>query len=155
MNRWDEEGVPQRGWECVNVYDLKESGQDYATCEMCGKEEIRYVHVMRHPGHPDLEVGCVCAGHMEQDYQAALTRERAVRNRSARRKNWLSRRWRLSAKGNPYLNVSGRNVGVFPAQSGWRWRVGHSFGAGTYPTPDQAKLALFDDLYPKGVLQNG
>jgi hypothetical protein len=41
----------------VDVVDLRADGEsadetDYATCQMCGNEKIRYVHVM---AHPDLE----------------------------------------------------------------------------------------------------
>ena len=42
-----------------------------AVCEMCETQEIRYVHHMQHPDYPGvLGVGCVCAEHMEEDYEA-------------------------------------------------------------------------------------
>lgn len=58
-NRWDQPGVPHKGWHCVDVVDLRadvESADetDYATCQMCGNEKVRYVHVME---HPDLAAG--------------------------------------------------------------------------------------------------
>ena len=54
-NRWDQPGVPHKGWHCVDVVDLRADGEsadetDYATCQMCGNEKIRYVHIMEHPG---------------------------------------------------------------------------------------------------------
>lgn len=60
-NRWDQPDVPQRGWHCVDVVDLRADGgpveeTDYATCEMCGHEKIRYVHVMEHSDHDDHHV---------------------------------------------------------------------------------------------------
>lgn len=53
-NRWDQPGVPHKGWHCVDVVDLRADGEsadetDYATCQMCGNEKIRYVHIMEHP----------------------------------------------------------------------------------------------------------
>ena len=52
-NRWDQPGVPHKGWHCVDVVDLRADGEsadetDYATCQMCGNEKIRYVHIMEH-----------------------------------------------------------------------------------------------------------
>ena len=49
-NRWDQPGVPHKGWHCVDVVDLRADGEsadetDYATCQMCGNEKIRYVHM--------------------------------------------------------------------------------------------------------------
>ena len=40
-NRWDQPGVPHKGWHCVDVVDLRADGEsadetDYATCQMCG-----------------------------------------------------------------------------------------------------------------------
>lgn len=53
-NRWDQPGVPHKGWHCVDVVDLRSDGEpaeeaDQARCPMCGNERIRYVHVMEHP----------------------------------------------------------------------------------------------------------
>jgi hypothetical protein len=66
-NRWDQPNIPHKGWTCVDVIDLR-SGEasskeaDYATCEMCGNERIRYVHIMEHAAlEGNLSVGCVCA----------------------------------------------------------------------------------------------
>lgn len=37
---------------------------------MCETQEIRYVHYMPHPRHPDvLGCGCVWPVHMEDDYE--------------------------------------------------------------------------------------
>lgn len=49
-NHWDQRGVPHKGWHCVDVVDLRADGEsaddtDYATCQMCGNEKIRYVHI--------------------------------------------------------------------------------------------------------------
>ena len=48
MARWDNPGVPHKGWTLICVEDLGEevSGDEeieYETCEMCHNERIRYV----------------------------------------------------------------------------------------------------------------
>jgi hypothetical protein len=79
---WDQPGIPQRGWEHIEVYDLE---APIHTCEMCGKESVRYVHRLQHSECARvLDVGCVCAGKMCEDYELARERERSVRNRVAR-----------------------------------------------------------------------
>ena len=71
--RWDQPGVPHKGWHCVDVVDLRADGEsadetDYATCQMCGNEKIRYVHIMEHPElDENFDVGCVCAEKMSGD----------------------------------------------------------------------------------------
>ncbi|MEI7038226.1 hypothetical protein [Fulvimonas yonginensis] len=153
-NRWDTAGVPHKGWTCVDVIDLRADGEpadetDYATCQMCGNEKIRYVHVMAHPALDEhLEVGCVCAEKMSDDYEGPKRREATLRNRAVRRARWLRRKWRVSAKGNSFLNLEGYNLVVYPTKAGsWGYKIGGRFGGRTYPTSSEAKLALFDDFW--------
>ena len=104
-NRWDQPGVPHKGWHCVDVVYLRADGEsadetDYATCQMCGNEKIRYVHIMEHPDLDEtFDVGCVCAEKMSGDYEGPKRREAKLRNRAARRTRWLQRKWRMSAAG--------------------------------------------------------
>ena len=66
--------------------DLEEAVE---TCEMCGQENIRYVHYMNHPDYPDeLKVGCVCAENMENDYVNPRKREQKLKNKASRKKRW-------------------------------------------------------------------
>jgi len=151
MGHWDRKNVPQKGWECIDFYDLcADANEVYATCEMCGQERIRYVHVMRHPDfYDDLLVGCVCAGKMSDDYVNPEKREKILSNRSKRRKSWLSRTWRVSAKGNDFLNVKGHNVTIFPAKhrlGHWCFKIDDDFNQNTYEDKNRAKLAAFDLL---------
>ncbi|WP_047835787.1 MULTISPECIES: hypothetical protein [unclassified Cupriavidus] len=153
-SRWDQPGVPHKGWHCVDVVDLRADGEpaddtDYATCQMCGNEKIRYVHIMEHPDVEEaLDVGCVCAEKMSDDYDGPKRREARLRNRASRRTRWLHRKWRVSAKGNSFLNVDGRNLVVYPTKTGrWGYKIGDRFGPKTYPTVREAKLALFDDFW--------
>src|SRR5271155_341896 len=113
---------PHKGWTCSGIEDL---GEAAATCEMCETQEIRYVHHMEHPDYSgSLACGCVCAGRMEENYEGARRREGVFRSATGRRRKWLSRKWQMSVKGNPYLNADGYNVVVFPRASvGWSFRV--------------------------------
>jgi hypothetical protein len=147
--KWVEPGVPHRGWSCVYVEDL---GEPDRTCEMCEFAEIRYVHYMTHPDYPDeLGCGCICAEHMEGDYVGPKRREARLRNRSQRKRKWLTRRWRTSHKGNAYLNVRGCNVVVFPHDGGWGYRVAQALTGRTlsrfeYDSEVRAKLQAFDAM---------
>ncbi len=145
----------------MDVVDLRADGEsadetDYATCQMCGNEKIRYVHIMEHPDlDENFDVGCVCAEKMSGDYEGPKRREAKLRNRAARRTRWLQRKWRVSAKGNSFLNVDGLQPRV-PAST-WQFnqalglpdREWRRFGQHrkTYATKDEAKLALFDDFW--------
>jgi len=146
--KWSKPGVPHRGWNCVDIEDL---GEPNLECEMCESQMIRYVHHMEHPQFPEvLQVGCVCAGHLEGDVAAARTREASMKSRSGKRKRWLTRKWRVSAKGNPWINVDGYRVTVYPRGGGWATTVSVDDNSSVqhsrvnYPTVDRAKLAAFD-----------
>ena len=89
--KWSIPGVPHKGWTCTSVEDL---GAPDEVCEMCETQDIRYVHHMEHPNYPEtLVVGCVCAEHMENDYEGPRRREKALRNAAQRKRRWLSRKW--------------------------------------------------------------
>jgi hypothetical protein len=148
---WDQPGVPHKGWTAVDVEDLGPDEDDRAICQMCRKEQIRYVHHMTHQGYGDLAVGCICAGKMTGDYVGAKERERVVRNLGKRRENWLKRKWRISGKGNQYLNILGHNVGVNRQGQGWVGRVDGWFSQ-RVPTEAAAKLKAFEKLVEMGVL---
>lgn len=108
---WSTPEVPHKGWSCIDIEDL---GEPSESCEMCGEQTIRYVHVMTHPRYHGVDrAGCVCAGHMEENPAAAEERERNARNEAARRARWLTRDWRISARGNQFLNVRGDNVAIY------------------------------------------
>lgn len=159
-NLSDEPGVPHKGWTCIDILDLRPDARPdsreqapesfYETCEMCGQERIRYLHVMEHAEYRDsLRVGCVCAGKMSGDYEGARQREKTARNRAMRKANWLRRKWRTSAKGNPYLNLNGHNIGVLPSRlraDRWCFFVDRAFSSRNYASEEEAKLALFDRI---------
>ena len=78
--KWGTPGVPHKGWQCIDAHDLGPDREGWQKCEMCEAMDIRYVHVMRHANYPgELGCGCVCAGNMEQDLQAARYRESSMK----------------------------------------------------------------------------
>jgi hypothetical protein len=152
-NRWDKPGVPHKGWSCVNVFDTRADGESadeasYDECQMCGNEKIRYVHVMRHPEHPEeLHVGCQCAEKMSDDYFGPKEKEKALRGRAGRRAKWLQRKWRLSANGNLWIKVDGNRFIVMAD----RFKQGKFLGfingvriSFSFHSQEQAQFALFD-----------
>ena len=107
-NLWKRDDVPHDGWTCVDVIDL---GEPSGVCRMCGRQIIRYVHVMRHPDYPrTIGAGCVCAGRMEGDPERAKAREAAFKNRLARRETFLALKPRLSRGGNRYVRYKNEAV---------------------------------------------
>jgi hypothetical protein len=80
---------------------------------------------MAHPQHESLQVGCVCAGHMEQDVAGARRREANLKLTQTRRRRWLHRAWRVSANGNDFINTDGFNVVIYPQGDHWGARVEH------------------------------
>ncbi len=149
--KWSEAGVPKKGWSCTSVEDL---GAPDEICEMCGTQEIRYVHYMQHPDYAAiLGCGCVCAEKMEDDYVRPREREKALKRASGRRKRWLSRRWQVSERGNPYLNTDGFNITVFRKPDGsWGGKLEDRASGDfilsrrRYESSDHAKLAAFDAM---------
>lgn len=148
--KWDRLEVPKRGWVCVGVEDL---GAPEEVCEMCEERPIRYVHTLRHPQWPEeLDCGCICAGHMTGDPDAAREREARLRLASGRRKRWLSLKWKMSRAGNPYLTTrDGFHVVAYAGRRG-RWSFRVSRGEQTWPSvrwyesESAAKLAAFDAM---------
>ncbi len=118
---------------------------------MCQRQEIRYVHVMEHAEFPGrIRAGCVCAGHMERDEVAAKSRERRAKSLEARRRRWLEKVWRVSRRGNPFLNVDHFNVTLFRKQTAWSGLIEDKksgrkvFAKRRYADQKAAKLAAFD-----------
>jgi len=153
MNLKSTPGVPHKGWILEDVIDLRfdedRAFGDYDNCEFCGQEQIRFVHILSHSGYKDkIRVGCICAEHLTNDYVNPRRREHALRTKSSRRDRWLTRSWKISAKGNEYLNTrDGHNVGVFEVQGGrFKAWIGNKRGTIEYTTSDKAKLAIFDAL---------
>lgn len=148
--KWSIPGVPHRGWTCVDMEDLGEPAQ---VCEMCESSHVRFVHFMSHQRYPAvLKVGCVCAGHMEENYAAAQGRDSRMQSRAARRARWLTRRWRTSARGNEWIRSDGFRVTVQHRADGWAVSLAREdtddvyHGRRRFRTSAAAKLAAFDAI---------
>jgi len=146
--KWSTAGLPHKGWACVQIIDLSEPSQE---CEMCETSMVRYVHRMKHPNYSEtLDVGCVCAGHMEGDLAASQARESSMKSRAGKRQRWLSRSWKMSLTGNCYIVADGYRVTVY--SNGTLWAVTVAAVSGkfvmhskkSYKTMDEVKLAAFD-----------
>lgn len=93
MERWDKVEIPHKGWAFENIEDYED---EYIQCEMCGKEGIRFVHILSHPEYGEMRVGCECASKMLNDYVNPQQRERLFRNKINRLKNFLKIDWRYN-----------------------------------------------------------
>jgi hypothetical protein len=149
---WNQPGLPHKGWRCVGVEDLRDDEDgDYepATCQMCGNESLRFVHSMEHDDYEgQVDAGCVCAEKMCEGYDGKA-KEQGLINRAKRKANWLKRKWRRSQKGNPFLTIEGRKVGIHPDRfkpGKWGWWIEGDFSRKRYDNDDLAKLALFEEL---------
>ena len=164
-NLWKRDDVPHSGWHCVDVVDL---GEPVGICQMCGYQIIRYAHQMEHPDYGSLSVGCVCAGRMEGDVEAAKRREAEFKNKQARRQRFFQREWKQSRKGNEYLKIEDHVIVLYRhnrsqwdsrngyqnsqtgknQEDGWVWKyaIDNAFCKTAYPTRERAVAGAFDAL---------
>ena len=144
-NLWNKPEVPKTGWTCTGVTDL---GSPSGICQMCGHQIIRYVHHMVHPQYGLLDVGCVCAGKMEGDENAARRREQDFKNKQARFENYQKKPWKQSAAGNPYLKIKQHIVVIYYMKkiNAWKYSVDNKFCIEAYQTKEEAIKAAFEEL---------
>lgn len=116
LKEWN---APLEGWYCDHTVDVKgdddsdedDEGAGLATCELCGCERVRYLHVMANPDYfEEVNVGCICAGVMQGDIPAAVERDREMRNRAGRKRSFLKRKWRQDKCGMKYKRCGGEKV---------------------------------------------
>ena len=127
LGDWSKEGIPHKGWNCIDVFDLADEtapGEkiEYEQCEMCGNERIRYVHVMKHPEFSEeLHVGCVCAEKMSNDYVNPRKCETSLRNKAVRKRNFNKVEWRYNPVKNTYSKkYKGEFITIMESQyGGW------------------------------------
>lgn len=109
-------GLPTDGWRCDDVEDWED---DDFTCELCGNTKVRFVHHMVNEFTGDeLAVGCICAGAMEGDVEAARDREKPLRNKAQRKKNFPKRKWERARSGSFYLNHNSGRIFINPSRFG-------------------------------------
>jgi hypothetical protein len=111
--RWQHDGV-------VDALDLLE------TCQHCGKEQVRFIHLLSHPAHDSLRVGYVCAAKLTGE-AVASEREETAKNRAARALRLLvHRNWVESMEGSILRIWNENSAGhVRVRQEGfwWSWRA--------------------------------
>jgi len=145
INLWNDPNVPKKGWICVDVIDL---GQPFGECGMCGKEDIRYVHIMRHENHQSIGAGCVCAGNMEGNIDAAKDRENSLKNKINRFKTFSITDLKTSAKGNLYTKYKDTVITFMKNKKengGWNFVESGEFSS-YFKTLDEAKRAAFEKV---------
>ncbi len=147
-NLWKRNDVPHEGWVCTGIIDL---GEPVGTCRMCGHQIIRYVHIMKHPAYyRTIGAGCVCAGRMEGNPDAARERENAFKNRQARRETFLRMPLKRSRNGHEYLKYKGEIITVLEDKfkKGQYKTVLRNKYSISYPTKEEALADAYDIIDP-------
>lgn len=158
QNYWNKPGIPHKGWSLIDVIDVREGGQDeddtdYESCMMCGKEKIRFVHILEHSEvKEEFRVGCVCAEKMTNDYHNPKRLENDLRNKASRRTNWVNKEWKYSKNGNQYLNKDGHHFLIYQDKKTKKYKgaIDDRWGKITFENIQQAKAALFNVM---GILE--
>lgn len=153
-NYWNQPGIPHKGWLLIDVIDVREEGQaaeetDYETCMMCNNERIRYVHILTHDEvNGEFRVGCICAEKMTNDYITPKRLENGLRNKAARRANWVNKQWKNSKNGNYYLNKDGHLLLIYrdKIKRTFKCAIDKTWGKKTFATLSQAKAAIFNGI---------
>lgn len=144
--------IPRSDWYCTSIAD---AGDIQRICMWYGVAHVRFIHTMQHEKwHFPLEVGCICAGRIENDLEKAERREKALRLRASKRKRWVSRNL-VSVKGNAWLRYEGKILTIFQRKNGFAFVIADGdrlvYSPATYTDSEEAKLAVFDNLYPSQV----
>lgn len=170
---WNRQGLPHKGWSCVNVVD---SGHASSKCEMCGNSNLRYIHFLEHDEYDgQLKVGGECSQKLAENYSTASSVEEYTRRYPKEQAKWPSK-WKTSRKGNIYFIENEypreRLVTIYPDKQN-RSRYKYSIVDKEYSTVDygegpeqevderkqfskesyssitEAQCAVFDKLHPK------
>jgi len=144
MNYWNKEGFFHKGYLHQGVEELDEA---IHKCDMCGKEDIRFVHTMYHPELPDfLRVGCVCAEKMTNDYVNPKLKEKLARNKST----WIHSKWKLENlfeyEEKNFNSKYGRiTVGIFKVDDHYQYHLDDFIYPVYFKTKLEAKKFVFDN----------
>jgi len=144
-NLWQDESGPKSGWMCTGVTDL---GAPVGVCEMCGQQGVRYVHHMVHPNYQALDVGCICAGKLEGDIEAAKLRESEFKSRKSRFENFMKRKWKESKNNNSYVKIKDHVIILYfdRKNGGWKFSIDGVFSKNSWQKKAEAKKAAFEML---------
>jgi hypothetical protein len=121
-NLWKIPEVPHKGWVEQTVVDMDDA---IHTCEMCGKEEIRFVHIMEHANNMQLQVGCVCAEKMSNDYIGPKENLSKARLLSNNKRTWFNKsNWYKRYTDNYWRDTRTIKAVITPKKSGiYYWLV--------------------------------
>lgn len=142
MAKWRTD-VPHQGWEHQNCTYHRNTEH---VCEMCNREKIKYVHTITHLEGHKLEVGKLCAKNCVHNPEEVDKAERLAVNREGRLKNWMTRRWQASYKGNIWYKTKGNIIIIFKYNGVWRVKINEIFGVKPFQTLEEAKYAAFFGL---------
>jgi hypothetical protein len=153
-NRWNTLNIPHKGWVLLDVIDIREDGQseeetDYETCMMCNNERIRYVHIVMHSEvKEEFKVGCVCAEKMTNDYLTPKKLEKKLKQRTAKRINWVKKIWKSTENGNYTLNYQEHRLLIFKDQKTkkYKCKIGEVWGKKSFDNMEQAKNAVYNGI---------
>jgi len=142
INLWNDPEIPKKGWICIDVIDL---GYPSGQCGMCGKEEIRYVHIMQHEEGLTIGAGCICAGKMEGNVELAKERENTLKGRISRFRTFFNTELKTSSKGNLYTKYRDTLITFLKDKNnanGWKFVEGGEFSI-LFDSLEDAKIAAF------------
>ena len=142
INLWNDPDIPKKGWICVDVIDL---GYPSGQCGMCGKEEIRYVHIMQHENDLTIGAGCICAGKMEGNVELAKERENMLKNKINRFRTFFNIELKTSSKGNLWTKYKDTLITFVRDKNnanGWKFVEGGEFST-LFDSLENAKIAAF------------
>ena len=150
-NHWKQQGIPHKGWQLIDVIDVREDGQsecetEYESCMMCGNEKIRYVHIVHHPEIiEEYRVGCICAEKMTNDYSNPRQKENELRNRTNRLLTWTKKTWKINKNDNYYIKLDEHLLLIYRDKKSLKYKIkiGETFGSKSFETLDRAKVAAF------------
>jgi hypothetical protein len=139
---------PKRGWELIEIVDLKELA---GTCQngKCG-QSIRYVYEVWHPSWGFLEVGTICCDYLTESYFAS-THRKSIRRYESRKKRFIqSRRWKR--EGNIHrIKQSVFKVEIEDEMSAFYLTIHGLRSENLYGSLEEAKTKVFD-VIESGVL---
>ena len=131
-------------WFPLDIIDLDAKVE---TCQSCGKEHVRFIHVLGHDKHPNLRVGFRCAQKLCGDTVGPTERENKLRAKSSRRAKWLLREWKITKKGGHILELEPHTILVFESKfklGTYSFFINHVTSKKYYPSKNEAKLAAFE-----------
>lgn len=149
--RWDEEGIPHKGWKPVEIVTREERD---GNCEFCGNH-IKYEHHLSHE-EQDLQMiaGSQCAIKLAEEYKTTIeSRQRAaisaVRKATRARNKWIREGWRVKDNGNQGKRLSYNNwVNIFRDRNSGNWKYVHrDVFSDAFSTIEDAKLAFYRNYF--------